>query len=237
MTDILFAEDDAGIREWTALALEGAGGRVRAVADGAAALKAYDEKRPDIVILDVMMPKVSGWDVLTEIRKKDKSVPIMMLTAKAAESDKVTGLGLGADDYLAKPFGVAELRARVAALLRRAAVSSMPAPEKSRTFPVGSRTVDPKRSVVVAADGSETAKRTSSKNTNVSSPLPLSRAIGSTSATRPATSDSRKVVAGRSSTRPGATVKRFSASATSAISTASVSQGADATNGRIHTAP
>lgn len=156
MTDILFAEDDANIREWTALALEGPTCRVRAVADGAAALKAYEEKVPDLAILDVMMPKVSGWDVLTEIRKKDKSLPIMMLTAKAAEGDKVMGLGLGADDYLAKPFGVAELRARIAALLRRAAVSSMPAPAKAATFAVGSHTVDPKRSVVVDKRGNET---------------------------------------------------------------------------------
>ena len=155
MTDILFAEDDAGIREWTALALEGPTCRVRAVADGAAALKAYEEKVPDLAILDVMMPKVSGWDMLTEIRKKDKSLPIMMLTAKAAEADKVMGLGLGADDYLAKPFGVAELRARVAALLRRAAVSSAPAPAKAQTFAVGSHTVDPKRSVVIDSRGKE----------------------------------------------------------------------------------
>ena len=156
MTDILFAEDDAGIREWTALALEGPTCRVRAVADGAAALKAYEEKVPDLAILDVMMPKVSGWDVLTEIRKKDKALPIMMLTAKAAEGDKVMGLGLGADDYLAKPFGVAELRARVAALLRRVAVSSAPAPAKTHTFSVGSHTIDPKRSVVADEKGRET---------------------------------------------------------------------------------
>ena len=156
MTDILFAEDDAGIREWTSLALESQGYRVRAVADGAAALKAYEEKTPGLAILDVMMPKVSGWDVLTEIRKKDKALPIMMLTAKAAEADKVMGLGLGADDYLAKPFGVAELRARVAALLRRAAVSSVPAAAKSSAFPVGSHTVDPKRSVLADESGAET---------------------------------------------------------------------------------
>ena len=156
MTDILFAEDDAGIREWTSMALEGATSRVRAVADGAAALKAYEEKTPDIIILDVMMPKVSGWDVLTEIRKKDKATPIMMLTAKSAEADKVTGLGLGADDYLAKPFGVAELRARVAALLRRAAVSSVPVAAKSSSFEVGSHTVDPKRSILTDRSGAET---------------------------------------------------------------------------------
>ena len=156
MTDILFAEDDAGIREWTALAIEGPTCRVRAVADGAAAIKAYEEKAPDLVILDVMMPKMSGWDVLAEIRKKDKAVPIMMLTAKSAEADKVMGLDLGADDYLAKPFGVAELRARVAALLRRAAISSVPVAAKSSNFTVGSHTGDPKRSVLSDENGAET---------------------------------------------------------------------------------
>ena len=156
MTDVLFAEDDAGVREWTSLALESQGYRVRAVADGAAALKAYEERRPDVAILDVMMPKVSGWDVLTGIRKKDKSLPIMMLTAKASEADKVMGLGLGADDYLAKPFGVAELQARVAALLRRAVVSSVPAEAKSSVFAIGSHTVDPKRSVLADENGDKT---------------------------------------------------------------------------------
>ena len=124
MTDILFAEDDADIREWVSVALERDTCRIRAVADGAAAVQAYGEKRPDLMILDVMMPKMSGWDVVGEIRRRDKVVPILMLTAKAAESDKVLGLGLGADDYLTKPFGLAELRARVAALLRRAGVSA-----------------------------------------------------------------------------------------------------------------
>ena len=98
MTDILLAEDDADIREWVAIALERETCRVRAVADGAAAVKAYEEKRPDLMVLDVMMPKMSGWDVVTEIRRRDASVPILMLTAKAAEQDKVTGLTLGADD-------------------------------------------------------------------------------------------------------------------------------------------
>ena len=125
-------------------------------ADGAAAIKAYDEKTPDLIILDVVMPKVSGWDVLAEIRKKDKAVPIMMLTAKSAEADKVMGLDLGTDDYLAKPFGVAELRARVAALLRRAAISSVPVAAKSSTFAVGSHTVDPKWSVLSDKNGVET---------------------------------------------------------------------------------
>ena len=92
MTDILFAEDDPEIREWVAVALERDTCRVRAVDNGAAAVQAYAEKRPDLMILDVMMPKMSGWDVVAEIRRRDRAVPILMLTAKAAEQDKVMGL-------------------------------------------------------------------------------------------------------------------------------------------------
>ena len=106
MTDILLAEDDADIREWVAIALERETCRVRAVADGAAAVKAYEEKRPDLMVLDVMMPKMSGWDVVTEIRRRDASVPILMLTAKAAEQDKVTGLTLGVNWFNALTVGV-----------------------------------------------------------------------------------------------------------------------------------
>ena len=152
MTDILLAEDDADIREWVAIALERETCRVRAVADGAAAVKAYEEKRPDLMVLDVMMPKMSGWDVVTEIRRRDASVPILMLTAKAAEQDKVTGLTLGADDYLTKPFGVAELRARVAALLRRAGISAATRPA-DEIFAFGSFNLAVAKSTLLAEDG------------------------------------------------------------------------------------
>ena len=153
MTDILLAEDDADIREWVAIALERETCRVRAVADGAAAVKAYEEKRPDLMVLDVMMPKMSGWDVVTEIRRRDASVPILMLTAKAAEQDKVTGLTLGADDYLTKPFGMMEmLRARVAALLRRAGISAATRPA-DEIFAFGSFKVDVAKSTLLAEDG------------------------------------------------------------------------------------
>ena len=155
MTDILFAEDNPEIREWVSVALERDTCRIRAVADGAAALKAYEEKRPDLMILDVMMPKVSGWDVVTDIRRRDKVVPILMLTAKAAESDKVLGPGLGADDYLTKPFGLAELRARVSALLRRAGASAATT-RQDDVFTFGGHTVSVPRSVLVAKDGAET---------------------------------------------------------------------------------
>ncbi len=155
MTDILFAEDDPEIREWVAVALERDTCRVRTVDNGAAAVQAYAEKRPDLMILDVMMPKMSGWDVVTEIRRRDRAVPILMLTAKAAEQDKVTGLGLGADDYLTKPFGLAELRARVAALLRRAGVQAS-AQASAETFVFGSFTVDAAKSALVSAAGART---------------------------------------------------------------------------------
>lgn len=143
MTDILLAEDDPDIREWVGVALERDNARVRACADGEAALVAYREKRPDLMILDVMMPKKSGWDVLLAIREHDRHVPIMMLTAKSSESDKVQGLGIGADDYMTKPFGVRELRARVAALLRRSGVNM--SGSGSRTFAFAGHKVDADR--------------------------------------------------------------------------------------------
>ena len=124
MTDILFAEDDPQIREWVAFSLERDHHRVRVVEDGEAALTAYEEKRPDLLILDIMMPKKSGYEVLNRIRETDCALPVLMLSAKSTESDKVIGLGIGADDYMTKPFGVRELQARVAALLRRAGVNA-----------------------------------------------------------------------------------------------------------------
>ena len=144
MADVLIAEDDADIREWVALALTKAHYRVRTVADGAAALVAYAERRPDILILDIMMPRKSGYDVCIEIRK----------TAKGTEQDKVLGLDLGADDYLAKPFGLSELKARVAALLRRAAMP--PAETPGETIKYGTYVVDVASQRICSADGTET---------------------------------------------------------------------------------
>lgn len=139
MTDILLAEDDPEIREWVAVALEQDACRVRAYANGISALAAYREKHPDLIVLDVMMPGKSGYDVLMEIRDRDKAVPVLMLTAKSSESDKVQGLGIGADDYMTKPFGVRELRARVAALLRRSGVNASGSRD---VFKFGGLTVD-----------------------------------------------------------------------------------------------
>ena len=155
MTDILFAEDDPQIREWVAYSLERDHHRVRSVADGEAALTAYAEKRPDLVILDIMMPKKSGYDVLLKIRETDRALPILMLTAKSTESDKVMGLGVGADDYMTKPFGVRELQARVSALLRRASVNASVG-KSAENFRFATFKVNVARRILISATGDET---------------------------------------------------------------------------------
>jgi DNA-binding response OmpR family regulator len=116
---ILVAEDDPHIRQGLVDTLESEGYRVLPARDGVAALVLYDQERPDLLLLDVMMPGKSGFDVCREVRRRDPDTPVLMLTAKGEEVDKVVGLELGADDYVTKPFGVRELLARIAAVLRR----------------------------------------------------------------------------------------------------------------------
>jgi DNA-binding response OmpR family regulator len=116
---ILVAEDDANIRRGLVATLESEGYAVTAVSDGTQALRVFAQDKFDLVLLDVMMPKASGYDVCRELRARHERVPILFLTAKGEEIDKVVGLKLGADDYVTKPFGVHELLARVEALLRR----------------------------------------------------------------------------------------------------------------------
>lgn len=141
MSCILVAEDDPAIREGLAATLESDGHEVRLAADGAEALARVAEKRPDLLLLDVMMPKKSGWDVCAELRRRDPALPIVFLTAKGEERDKVLGLGLGADDYVVKPFGVRELLARVRAALRRAAAPSSADAAADGDFPFAGGTV------------------------------------------------------------------------------------------------
>jgi DNA-binding response OmpR family regulator len=117
---ILVAEDQADIRELLVINLQGAGHQVRAVPDGAAALAAELELASDLLVLDLMMPGLDGLELLKALRAHGRATPILLLTAKSTELDRVLGLELGADDYLTKPFSVAELLARVKALLRRA---------------------------------------------------------------------------------------------------------------------
>lgn len=117
---ILVAEDDPNIRLGLMATLESDGYAVTAASDGAQALRLYQQQKYDLVVLDVMMPKSSGYDVCRDLRARGERVPVMFLTAKGEEIDKVVGLKLGGDDYVTKPFGVHELLARVEALLRRA---------------------------------------------------------------------------------------------------------------------
>jgi DNA-binding response OmpR family regulator len=117
---ILVAEDQNDIRDLLVMNLAQAGYEVQAVADGTAALARQREQGNDLLVLDLMMPGLDGLEVTKALRAEGRDTPILMLTAKSTELDRVLGLELGADDYLTKPFSMAELLARVKALLRRA---------------------------------------------------------------------------------------------------------------------
>jgi DNA-binding response OmpR family regulator len=119
MSRILIIEDELPMRTALQDCLEGEGYRVIAAADGEAGLKRALEEKPDIILLDVMMPRLDGYAVAAELRRVGNAVPILMLTAKGQVEDRVAGLDSGADDYLVKPFSTEELLARIRAMLRR----------------------------------------------------------------------------------------------------------------------
>ncbi len=125
---IMVVDDDSNICELLRLYLEKEGYDTVVAPDGAAALEIFDTARPDLILLDVMMPRLDGWQVCREIRKKSQC-PIIMLTAKGEVFDRVLGLELGADDYVVKPFEAKEVMARIKAVLRRSGIS---AEKKSR---------------------------------------------------------------------------------------------------------
>ena len=120
MGKILVADDDQNIAELLRLYLEKEGYTVVLAADGEQAIERFNAENPDIVLLDIMMPKLDGWQVCRDIRKKS-NCPIIMVTAKGETFDKVLGLELGADDYIVKPFDAKEVTARIKAVLRRTA--------------------------------------------------------------------------------------------------------------------
>ncbi len=127
MKNILVAEDETAIREFVVINLERAGYNVTEAENGAVALQKYDEANGDfdIAVLDIMMPEMDGLTVCKELRKRNGSLGIIMLTAKTQEMDKVSGLMHGADDYVTKPFSPMELVARIDALYRRIAIAEM----------------------------------------------------------------------------------------------------------------
>ena len=135
---MLLVEDDASIREVATLGLEQAGLRVSAVGDGREGLARFREGGFDLVVLDVMLPSLDGFEVLREIRR-ESGTPIVMLTAKSELHDIVVGLELGADDYVTKPFELPELVARIKAVMRRAS----PAGDGDATINVAGLEIDP----------------------------------------------------------------------------------------------
>lgn len=142
---VLVVEDESSYVEALEIGLAREGFRTAIATDGAAALEMFDAVQPDVVLLDVMLPRISGIDVCRQIRQTS-NVPIIMVTAKSGEIDTVVGLEVGADDYVAKPYRVRELVARIRALLRRSHMeptSSHDEPLASSAIRVGDVTVDP----------------------------------------------------------------------------------------------
>src|SRR2546427_7986634 len=119
MERILIIEDELPMRTALQDVLEAEGYRVLSAPDGESGLRRALDEKPDLVLLDIMMPRLDGYAVCAELRRLSNQVPILMLTAKGKVEDRVTGLDAGADDYLVKPFSTEELLARVRALLRR----------------------------------------------------------------------------------------------------------------------
>jgi DNA-binding response OmpR family regulator len=128
---ILVIEDDPSILRGLQLNLGMEGYAVRSASDGETGLRLAKTERPDLVCVDVMLPRMGGLEVVREIRKDDPDLPILILSAKGQEGDKVAGLQLGADDYLVKPFGLKELLARIDALLRRRRARGETGPNRS----------------------------------------------------------------------------------------------------------
>jgi len=147
---ILVVDDEESYRSALSIALDREGFSVVTAADGAEALAAFERDKPVLVLLDVMLPKMSGIDICRELRSRS-SVPIIMVTAKNAEIDTVVGLEVGADDYITKPFGLRELVARVRALLRRAPIAE-PQLDAVDVLEVGAIRVDVARHEVFVND-------------------------------------------------------------------------------------
>lgn len=116
---ILVVEDDLSILTGLSMSLRYEGYEVLQAQDGRAALQKAVDEAPDLMVLDLMLPQMNGFEVLEELRRRGNQVPVVVLSARGLEPDKVTGLNLGADDYVVKPFGLQELLARIRAVLRR----------------------------------------------------------------------------------------------------------------------
>lgn len=142
MSRILLIEDNRDLAFGLRNNLEIEGYDVEVVHDGVAGLKAFSRVKPDLVILDIMLPQLDGFRVLKALRQKNRATPVLVLTAKGEEFDKVRGLRMGADDYVTKPFGLLELLARVEALFRRAQPPFAPSHDAHEVHHFGNVEVD-----------------------------------------------------------------------------------------------
>jgi DNA-binding response OmpR family regulator len=139
---ILLVDDEPNIVQLARMYLEREGFRVQAVADGQSALQAVERYKPALMVLDLMLPVLDGMEVCRQLRAQDSPLPILMLTARDEDVDKILGLELGADDYMTKPFNPRELVARVKAILRRGERSQ---PRSTGIFHLGDLVIDPAR--------------------------------------------------------------------------------------------
>lgn len=145
---VLVVDDEASYRDALSVALSAEGFLVETAADGVEALEKFEASRPALILLDVMLPRISGIDVCRQIRTKSR-VPIIMVTARGGEIDAVVGLEVGADDYVSKPFRLRELVARVRAALRRGPLTESVDEERKDTVTVGDVVVDVSRHEVL----------------------------------------------------------------------------------------
>ncbi|MER8090916.1 response regulator transcription factor [Streptomyces sp. NPDC094048] len=143
--NVIVAEDDEKQAELVRRYLEHEGHTVTVVGDGLAVLAEVRHREPDLLVLDVMMPRADGLDVIRVLRAEQREVPVLMLTARSTEDDLLLGLDLGADDYMTKPYSPRELMARVRTLLRRTRRVATAEPAEDQALRVGALTVDPVR--------------------------------------------------------------------------------------------
>ncbi len=149
---ILIVEDDSDLSELIKIQLTDNDYEIEQAFNGRIALNKALENRYSLIILDVMLPEVDGFEICNSVRKEDRQIPILMLTAKAEEADKIMGLEYGADDYLTKPFSIKELIARVKALLRRASASETEDSSKLDQMDFGDLVIYPKKRSVQLQD-------------------------------------------------------------------------------------
>ena len=160
MAEILIVDDERVLREGLKATLAGEGHQVRTARDGEDALRKISERAPDLVLLDVMMPKMNGFKACEEIRKADRTLPVIFLTAKDSEADQVRGIGLGADDFISKDAGEAVLLARIGRALERVeCFGETLARREAQPIRLGKVSVDPK-SLSVTESGREIARLT-----------------------------------------------------------------------------